>query len=146
DDVTRTVAPVPDDRWFNLGCARHTLAKLRLTRSTLHTVKSGAWQQVQATLKMLSADYCGTGKAFTIAGEPIVWKNNVGMKYYFPPSVLEARWSENGALCLNTPRLESPAYPDVELDIAAECARPPSCANPDPYATEKFELVTSSDY
>ncbi|MGH9885393.1 MAG: ADYC domain-containing protein, partial [bacterium] len=126
--TTRTVQPTAEDRWFNIGCARHTLSKMRLSRNTLHTT-TGGWQQVQATLKMLSADYCGTGKPFTVAGTPIVWQQNPpGMTYRFTPAhgSLEARWNENGAMCLDTPRLElhpDPGFPDIRRSIASACAR-----------------------
>lgn len=104
DPATRTVLPTPDDNQFNIACAAHTLAKLRLTRNTIHT--AGSWRRPQAALKMLSADYCGTGEAFTQAGEPIVWMDRGGMtQFWAPPKDLEARWDETGATCLNTPRL-----------------------------------------
>lgn len=154
DTDARTVDPQVDDRWFNLGCGRHTLAKLRLTRNTMHTVQSGAWQQVQATLKFLSADYCGTGTAFTVAGEPIVWRNDVGMTFNAIPTGTEARWNERGAICLDEPRLATTnlaaaqaQFPDIEAAIAAECPRPPPCPERD---LDSFafpdELITSGNY
>lgn len=154
DDATRTVAHAPDDRWFNLGCARDTLAKLRLSRNTLHTVESQDWRHVQATLKMLSADYCGTGRSFTVTGEPLVWHGRVGMEYWAAPKDLEARWTEYGASCLDAPRLMMSVlpearseFPDIEAAIAAECPRPPPCANPDPLVFDASrELVTSANY
>jgi hypothetical protein len=154
DATHRTVDARPDDRWFNVGCARHTLAKLRLTRNTLHTVASGDWRQVQATIKMLSADYCGTGDAFTVAGQPIVWHNQVGMDFWAKPQALEARWNEGGAICLDTPRVAGSqnaaaiaAFPDVETAIAAACTRPPPCKQPDPTSfSEPDELITTGTY
>ena len=57
------------------------------------TVANGDWHQTQATLKFLGADYCGRGLPFTVAGTPIVWRNDVGMSYLSPPHLpLEARW------------------------------------------------------
>lgn len=146
DGYTRTVDPTPDERWFNIGCATHTLAKLRLTRSTLFT-SSFDWARVQATLKMLSGDYCGTGESFTVAGQPIVWQNKAGMSYWGNPRELEARWNENGAYCLNEPRLAwSGMDPLVERKIARECSRPPTCPTTDPYAPDRKAVVTSSNY
>lgn len=164
--TTRTVQPTPDDRWFNIGCPRHTLAKMRLTRNTLHTT-TGGWQQVQATLKMLSADYCGTGTALTVIGTPIVWQQNppgAAMTYRFPPlsGNLEARWNENGAICLNTPRLREHPNSDVKDSLGGHCAavamgwlnfppwlpRPslflPSCADPEPLDPGSERIISAN--
>lgn len=62
DAASKTMDPVGDPRWFNIGCAGHTLAKMHLTRNTIasgaaaHGVSAN---DRQATLKMLVADYCG---------------------------------------------------------------------------------------
>ena len=49
---------------------------------------------------------------------------------------VEARWTQNGAKCLNTPRIEASQYapglavfPDVVASIAAECSIP-ACDDP----------------
>jgi len=127
-----------DDRWFNIGCAGHTLSKLRLTHNTVHSQAPGlprAWEQRQATLKMLVADYCGHGTAFTVAGQPLVWKGT-GVEYFSSPRVFEARWTEAGAACLYQPRLMSPTalgrklFPDIRKAIADEC-QPARCTNLD---------------
>jgi hypothetical protein len=154
DSAAKTVAHAADDRWFNFGCARDTLAKLRLTRNTLHTVESRDWRHVQATLKMLTADYCGTGTPFTVTGEPLVWHGRVGMPYWAEPKQLEARWTEAGATCLDAPRLVKTALPaaqaefgDIEAAISAECRRLPPCPNHDPFVfASNRELVTSGNY
>jgi len=152
DDATRTVDPRPDDRWFNIGCGRHTLAKMRLTRNTLHTVLSNGWAQVQATLKMLSADYCGNGNAFTVSGEPLVWRNNVNMSFVRTPTDLEARWNEYGVTCLYDPRLRETKnpealkqFPDIWTAITDSCGSLPKCQDPDPYA-DHGELIVSGNY
>lgn len=154
DDVTRTVDPKPDDRWFNIGCVRHTLSKLRLTRNTIHTVAKNGWQQVQAMIKMYSADYCGKGFAFTITGEPLVWRNLFDlMKFATPPTDLEARWDENGVTCLYDPRLRANPNPELEKlssdiwqGIKDNCGFiPPKCMDPDPDA-DHGELIVSANY
>src|SRR3954468_6871774 len=79
DALARTMSTEANDRWFNIGCAAAALAKLRLTRNTIHAQAPGlarAWQQRQATLKMFSADYCGTGAPFTVGGQRLVWKGD----------------------------------------------------------------------
>jgi hypothetical protein len=160
--TTRTVNPAADNRWFNLGCALHTLAKMRLTRNTLNTVANGDWRRVQATLKMLSADYCGNGTAFTVGGTPILWRQNPpGMTYRFQPQpgALEARWNENGAICLGTPRLAVhpiAEFPDLAKSIRRACApsrgpglpeepRPRPCRGTDLFISGD-ELITTANY
>lgn len=164
DANARTVKiPVADDRWFNIGCARHTLAKMRLTRNTLHTVVSGDWKDVQATLKMLSADYCGTGQAFTVTGTPLLWQGtSPGMMAYWQPpqpGTLEARWDELGATCLGTPRLTvhpSPLFPvskyvpTLAAYLMAACTKRspsglPLCASQDPLVSAG-ERITSANW
>lgn len=107
DARAKTMSDRGDGRWFNLGCAGHTLAKMHLTR---HTIASGSdgygitGKDRQATLKMMVADYCGDGTPFTVAGEPLRWKGGL-VNFYTFPSVLEARWTNEGATCLYEPRL-----------------------------------------
>lgn len=156
DPRTRTVDPQPNDDWFNIGCGTSTLAKLRLTRNTLHT--SPGWAHVQAALKMLSADYCGGGESFTFPGEPLVWRDRVEMTYYTLArnSDLEARWDENGAVCVFSPRLlrtnnrdASSKFPDLMSAIESECKSRgralSKCGNTDPLTWDR-ELVTSANY
>jgi hypothetical protein len=158
DPAKRVVQQKPDNNWFNIGCGAYTLAKLRLSRNT---VKLAPWWNVQAAFKNLSADYCGTGKAFTFSGEPLVWRDRRGMEYVnLNPwkNELEARWDENGARCINSPRLArsgnpdaAATYPDIWKAIQAECyaAGKPvrKCKSTDQYFWESsYELVTSVNY
>lgn len=153
DLETRTVESAPDDKWFNIGCGTHTLAKMRLTRNTIHTAPG--WQNVQAALKMFSADYCGTGSAYTVDGEPLVWRDRGSMHFWQNPRELEARWDENGAICLDSPRLlrsTSPLAPHVFdwAEITKECADVkhslPPCTESDPTLWQGSELVVSGNY
>ena len=135
---------VPDPNRFNIGCAGHTLSKLHLTRNTIASQGAGYaghWEERQATLKMLTADYCGNGTAFTVAGQALDWQGG-GVTYFSPPAALEARWTERGAACLDTPRMSQPttpqgqyAFPNIEKAIAASCLRPPRCTDRDPFST-----------
>lgn len=150
--LTKTMSPFADDRWFNIGCAGHTLAKLWLTRNTIHSQRSGlprAWEHRQATMKLLVADICGTGASFTVFGQKLVWKGDL-MSYFSPPGVLEARWNENGAQCLNEPRMVSPTtelgkamFPDVWTEIKKVCL-PPSCTNLDVHDFDGMERVSAN--
>lgn len=133
DAQNKTTEPNFDDSWFNIGCAGHTLAKLQLMR---HTLAASAphydisHEDRQATLKLLTADYCGTGRPFTIAGVKLVWQGDL-MSFRSTPWKIEARWSSKGATCLTLPRLWS-QDPDIVNQIASECSIP-ACDDEDPY-------------
>lgn len=142
-DATKTMSKDPDPGWFNIGCAGHTVAKLHLTRNTLASetasVPAASHAKRQATLKLLVADYCGTGRSFTVPGQPLEWKGQPGDardSYFTTPATLEARWNRNGATCVSVPRmvvstLKSareyyPSAADVWEEIRSECDLP-SC-------------------
>jgi hypothetical protein len=153
---TRTLKPYDTD-WFNIGCAAHSLVKLRISRNTIN--QGAPWQNVQAAFKMLGADYCGGGKSFTFPGEPLIWRDRAAMDYIQNPYryELEARWDENGATCIRQPRLaitgNPAALPARYLwhQIGYECQMQghalPRCADLQPYSWETSnELVTSVNW
>lgn len=118
--------------WFSIACSGSALYKMKHmgyeaapadpeTRATTPL-------QRQATLKMLTADYCGNPvEEFTRDGTRLHWQNRDGWSHNNPASggVLEAYWGPDGALCLDTPRLGA-----RELNRVAEvCGGPlPTCA------------------
>lgn len=113
DPVHKTMSQTADYNWMNLGCAGKSLAKLHLTRNTItsqeNPMEESSWKARQATFKLLTADYCGRGKAFTFSGVPLVWQGGSVVRYLQEPRNLEARWTENGAQCLNEARLANDA-------------------------------------
>ncbi|HWU87217.1 MAG TPA: ADYC domain-containing protein [Kofleriaceae bacterium] len=141
--TAKTIGTVLESSWFNIGCAGHALAKMALSGHTeaARLVQGFATTipERQAFLKMVSGDYCGTGKPFTVAGQPLQWMDAHGYTKYMLPAgslALEARWTPTGAACLNTPRVNANPTPlgttvfngAVVGAIAAECPLPPSCA------------------
>lgn len=137
--TTKTLNLYPETNWFNIGCWGHTLSKLYLTRNSIVSQPLFSIRQPerQATLKLLTADYCGTGRAFTVAGQKLVWQGG-GMTYLYPPTSLEARWNDHGAMCLDTPRMRTPTtaegaemFPAIDAMIRKECTLQ-TCANHDP--------------
>jgi len=151
DGTKKVMNQTADNRWFNIACAGDALAKLLATRNTLHSQAPGltfAWQQRQAALKMIVADYCGTGKAFTVEGQKVVWQG-AGAIYASAPEVLEARWTENGASCIYAPRMLYPttpegpiAFPDIWQAILGECQRP-ICTDLDPLSYDGAYFVSA---
>lgn len=119
--------------WFNLGCAGHALSKLLLTG---HATLSGSATiaQQQAALKAVTADYCGIGISFTVAGEPLYWKTSNGyMSFQGQPDSFEARWNENGAVCVDEHRLLLSDNPLAPLHF-------PDAANGTPGVEAKIDL------
>ncbi|MCA9652173.1 MAG: hypothetical protein KC501_19825 [Myxococcales bacterium] len=114
DEATKTVQP-EQYGWVTMACGGHAVAKLKFLGHDPNDGYGSSWEQRQAALKMITADYCGTGQSFTQLGQPLMWVDELDN---FPASALpylgqvEARWSEEGALCLDEPRLVSRA--DVE--------------------------------
>ena len=124
---------------FNIGCAGHALAKLHLSGHTQAAFAQGfetTLAQRTTFLKMITADYCGTGDPFTVAGQPLDWADaRSWMTFVSDRPLLEARWTEKGASCLNIPRVlahptveSRAAFPDFDAALAEKCPRPPRCA------------------
>jgi hypothetical protein len=122
----------PSDPWFNIACAGTTPAKLHLMRHTragsyLWDGRTVAYDTTvaerQAMLKMFAADYCGTGRSFTIDGQPLNY--NDSNHWYrealpYTRDQQEALWSEDGAICLDRVRRDTEYTVD---SINEKCGR-----------------------
>ncbi|WAS93271.1 ADYC domain-containing protein [Nannocystis punicea] len=107
-------------RWLTIACAGSAAAKMRLLGYGPQSSATTPAQR-QATLKMVTADYCGGGESYTQNGTEVHWANAGGT--VAPESgahlgELEAVWSEDGALCLGSPRISG---------TVVDCSLP-SCA------------------
>jgi len=110
--------------WVNIACARTALAKMFLVRHTeaSQIVETTAAER-QAMLKMFTADVCGDGTAFTVPGQPLLWRDAKGITAFNGlPATFEAVWSDHGAVCLDQPR-----RPELAAAIAAHCGPLPRC-------------------
>ena len=133
-----------DKGWFNLACRGHALYKTKFMGYELDPapVYAAALQsrrsldKHQATIKALTADYCGNNTSFTEDGELLRWENHhvasVDNKvdneavHGNAQFALEARWTGTGAICLDTPR-----HYDNKADVPDECAyTKPACSDP----------------
>ena len=118
DMATKTVNP-DRRRWFSIACAGSAAAKLSLLGYGPQTSTTTPAQR-QATLKMITADYCGTGHSYTVNGTPILWENAEGtVALAADPEALESVWTSAGALCLEAPRI---AGTEIDCEL-------PSCAD-----------------
>ncbi|MFT3699393.1 MAG: ADYC domain-containing protein [Kofleriaceae bacterium] len=138
-DAVNKVDRYVDTGQFNLGCAGSTVSKLALTGHTLAAIQDGFSTTIDertTMIKMLSADYCGNGTPFTVAGEPLYWADDKGTMNPLGSGVTEAMWTKDGAACLDTPRIEAhPALPskflkvDDTLDLLDSMCKPPPCTH-----------------
>lgn len=133
---TKTVEPNRAG-WFTIACAGSAAAKMKLMGYSPQTEFDGTGApstvaQRNATLKMITADYCGEGESYTENGTPVVWNNQAGSvdsSSWHTPGLVEAVWNDEGAVCLGSTRL---ADADVDCDL-------PTC---DEYDVSDGEWIT----
>ncbi|MBL8623075.1 MAG: hypothetical protein JNK64_17295 [Myxococcales bacterium] len=149
DTLTVTAStPAEATTWFNIGCAGTVLAKLALNRHTDATKSAQVTttrDQRQAMLKMYTSDVCNSGDALTVTGTPLRWWSATGLtSKAIAVYSNEARWTADGALCLDTHRLDG-TPDDRTAQIADACQRanrpvPPPCAD----VTTSWDFRTES--
>ena len=122
-------------RWLTIGCHGSPLWTMVLAgydpARPAHDPYATTPAERQATLRMLRADYCGTGRSFG-SGPAIGARNRSGWVSFSVPdehpglsSQLEAGWTGQGAVCLTRPRHSDVWSRDA---IEAVCGRPiPIC-------------------
>ncbi|MDC0720496.1 ADYC domain-containing protein [Nannocystis bainbridge] len=120
-----------DSDWVTFACVGEAAFKAKALgysqgRRFAGTNAPATRGQQDATLKMITADYCGTGHSFTAPNTALHWENRAGTVTIPMGTVtgpLEAVWGPDGALCLDNPRHTTKAL------VEAECGYPiPSCA------------------
>jgi ADYC domain len=62
----------------------------------------GYSNQLQSCVRMLRADYCGTGTSYTVDGTLINLYDNVGVQADTQSWTMEAAWNTNGATCIKS--------------------------------------------
>lgn len=127
DATTKTVIATGEETrgWINIACQGTALAKLYLARHTEVSQRVATTRaERQAMLKMLTGDVCGDGTAFTVQGQPLLWKDEKHVTTFAAaPASIEAVWSDTGAVCLDKPR-----RPELAAAIAEHCGRLPRCS------------------
>jgi hypothetical protein len=122
--------------WFNIACVGTALAKMHLLRHTSAgngSTSSPSWEQRQAMLRLLSADYCGDGDAYARNGTPLLFEDQDGRFRPNAPSGnieslnVEAIWTAAGALCLDDPRSWDTwrSHAELRAHIVAACQDSP---------------------
>ena len=113
-----------DPNWVTFACADEAAYKAKRLGYDPNIRFAGTNQpasvaQQNATLKMITADYCGTGHSFTAQNTELWWQNDVAT-VTLPNNVVsmvEAVWTDAGALCLDTPRLVDREQVEAACDI-----------------------------
>jgi hypothetical protein len=132
----------PDNQWFTLirgetygadnelvvrpdsvtlACVGQAAAKMKFMDYGPNGKRKASELERSATLRMITADYCGIGHNFTAPGMHVAWRNSDDT--VLPPFAeieLEAKWGPHGALCLDRPR-------HVSRDEVAEYCELPAC-------------------
>ncbi|WAS93909.1 ADYC domain-containing protein [Nannocystis punicea] len=87
----------------------------------------------QAAVRMIRADYCGTGVTHTVNGNPIDVSDKWSIQVPGTAWPVEAKWGPDGAVCLNTPRRQSWSRATVIAEcVAAGKGVLPTCTNSSP--------------
>lgn len=106
---------------LTIACVGEAAAKLKLLDYHPNGNYGSTAEQRQTTLRMITADYCGTGQSFTTQGVQVAWSNAAGtVEAPFAEDALEAKWGPNGAICLDYPR-------EFTLDQVLDVCSIPSC-------------------
>ncbi|WAS95732.1 ADYC domain-containing protein [Nannocystis punicea] len=115
DRVLKKVDLIDGD-WVTFACSGQAAYKAKALgyeqgEFFADTMAPATRAQQDATLKMITADFCGTGDSFTEENTPIRWENTAGTVTLpqpgepgYVPTILEAVWNDERALCLSNPR------------------------------------------
>ncbi|TMQ03819.1 MAG: hypothetical protein E6J90_52765 [Deltaproteobacteria bacterium] len=165
DETSHRVFTTPqntyDEDVFNIACIGTAISKLHMLRHTTAADPARPRpapthltfaEERQTLLRLLTADYCGTGGSFTEEGLPIWldfnherWQPTSGSRYVpGPMPTIEARWAPNGASCLLVPRLPTTDRSRVDAVCRAARRSPPSPSCPLPWDPER--AVTHGNY
>ncbi|HWB80826.1 MAG TPA: ADYC domain-containing protein [Nannocystaceae bacterium] len=109
--------------WATLACRGHALAKMKMLGYDPADGYGSSASERQATLRMVTADYCGDGTSFTQLGTPLDLVDKRG-SFTLPNALgsrMEAHFDLDGAVCLDTPRIA------LRSDVEAHCGKIPLC-------------------
>jgi hypothetical protein len=128
-----------DGAKINFACLGTSLSKLHLLRHTVASrtdnIDPPSVDQEEALLRLLRADYCGTGTSFTQDELQI----RIGVRSPAPQPTQESRfrlddavsldalWNKDGAMCIGTPRWAPLA--EIQTECAGAGGAIPLCAD-----------------
>lgn len=106
-----------------LACRGHALAKMKLLGYDPNSAYTQTTEAERvATLRMVTADYCGDGQSHTVFGTAVDWTDYAGHVQYDPSTMgqrVESEWTEFGASCFNKARVAG-TQPSCSLPACPE--------------------------
>lgn len=122
--------------WINIACVDSAPYKMHkigyTTAAERRHLTPTTLAERQAMLNAWTANVCGPAKgtSFTRPGEEIALRETHDLLHGSPynafPTSVEAIWDEDGAVCLNVPRLWD-SGDDICRELRADCPLPPPC-------------------
>lgn len=101
-----------------IGCLSGGVGKAAYWGYPLHRVPSN--KEFTAAVRMVRADYCGTGDSFTRPGQELSITDVWGINGLVNDVTLEALWDVNGAACVYKPRMsDTYDYKAVDTECQA---------------------------
>lgn len=110
-------------RWFTIACVAEAAFKMKMMDYHPTGTRHATRDQRRATLRMVTADYCGDGTPYTVDGTSVAWRNaNGSVTPTIAETSLEAKWGPEGALCLDDPRWADPESVHCEIPSCDDSA------------------------
>lgn len=129
---------------FQFACPGQALSKMKWMGYSRDIPEESAFfttpEQRQATVRMIIADYCGDGNAYTVSGQAVYWQNSsawISVAGAETEVEVEARWNADGAICVTTPRYVP------RSNIVCDDRVIPTCLDND---TQAYEWITRVDH
>lgn len=111
-DAQAAVIAEQGPQWITLACVDEAVFKVKRfgygpNGDQGPGGKPASPEQRTAAIKMVIADYCGTGQSFTAPQTKVMWNNATGSVSTWDRKQLvmpEAVWTAKGAVCIGRPR------------------------------------------
>jgi hypothetical protein len=92
------------DKCVDAGYKPWLSAKVCQARNECEIVSLASYHQ--ACTRMMRADFCGDGTAYTVDGVVVSMYDGLGIRYDSEEWDIEAEWDEDGAVCIHQDRID----------------------------------------
>ncbi len=130
-------AKIADATYFTFACNGYAIGKCVEMGYRPWAVRGGVplSRHHQACVRMVRADYCGTGRSYTLDGTNINVYDGLGIQSDDFGWQMEAEWDERGARRMHTTALARSHY--VRAGVPGDCSterEDSTCGSPDHFA------------